>query len=101
MEPCPVEYGYVTNTRMFSSKMPFCGTKYTLFREAFIVGKISSNSSGVGSDGRTRIMRGILLRVLWRRSLDEGRVIGILRIRRKPRCLYAFMHTHPQAITLR
>src|SRR5260370_25632272 len=101
MDPCPVEYGYVTNTRMFSSKMPFCGTKHTLFRDAFIVGKISSNSSGVGSDGRTRIMRGILVRVLWRRSRDEGRVIGILRRRRKMRCIYDVMHTNAQAITLR
>jgi len=53
---------------MFGAKMPFCGTKYTLFRDAFIVGKISSNSSEVGSDGRTRIIRGTFERILRRRS---------------------------------
>jgi hypothetical protein len=53
---------------MFSAKMPFCGTKYTLFRAAFNVGKISSKFSSVGSDGRTRIIRGVLVRIFLRRS---------------------------------
>jgi hypothetical protein len=53
---------------MFSAKTPFCGTKYTLFRDAFIVGKISSNSSAVGSEGRTRIIRGTFVRIFRRRS---------------------------------
>jgi hypothetical protein len=53
---------------MFGAKMPFCGTKYTLFRAAFIVGKTSSNSSRVGSDGRTRIIRGTFVRIFLRRS---------------------------------
>src|SRR5258708_22455463 len=62
---------------MLRSKMPFCGTKYTLSREELRVGRISSKSSRVGSEGRTRIMRGILVRILRRRSSLEGRTIRV------------------------
>jgi len=75
MEPGSLAYGYVTNTRIFGAKTPFCGTKYTLFRAAFNVGRISSKSSRVGSDGRTRIIRGTFVRIFLRRSWLEGRVI--------------------------
>jgi hypothetical protein len=71
---------------MFSATMPFCGTKYTLLRDAFNVGKISSKSSSLGSDGRTRIIRGILVRIFLRRSGVEERVI-CSSIKRKPPCL--------------
>src|SRR5258708_534112 len=79
--------------------MPFCGTKYTLLREAFNVGKISSKSSSVGSDGRTRIIRGILVRIFLRRSCVEGRVIRY-RIKGKPRRASHFIHLHAQVTNL-
>src|SRR5216684_984600 len=62
---------------MLRSKMPFCGTKYTLSREELRVGRTSSKASRVGSEGRTRIMRGTLLRILRRRSSLEGRTIRV------------------------
>src|SRR5579864_2925899 len=64
---------------MLGAKMPFCGTKYTLSREELRVGRISSKSSRVGSEGRTRIMRGSLVLILRRRSSLEGRtIVGII-----------------------
>jgi hypothetical protein len=64
-----------------------------------MVGKISSNSSAVGSDGRTRIMRGILLRVFWRRSWLVGRVM-VYRIKLKTGANGLFLRTDAQATTM-
>jgi len=71
----------------------FAETKYTLFRDAFIVGKISSNSSEVGSDGRTRIIRGTFERILrgvldW---LDESSSYSIRRERTVFTILFQWM----------
>src|SRR6266404_946509 len=98
-EPGSLAYGYVTKTRIFGTKMPFCGTKYTLFREALSVGKISSNSSRVGSDGRTRIMRGIFVRVFLRRSWSEGRIIELKDRAKAQRYLPFYRHQYTGKLT--